>query len=71
MPTSQIIYLSGMTCPACEKLVKKRLEKISGVISVTADHVRGQINLTVSRQIPVGDIKIALRHTQYTLLPES
>lgn len=68
MTNSQTIQLSGMTCPACEKLVSKRLEKIIGVENVAADHQTGRVLLTADRDIPVGEIKLALANTQYTLL---
>jgi copper chaperone CopZ len=56
--------IEGMTCPACEKLVEKRVLKIEGVHSVDAD-LGGTIKICAEREIDLDEIKNVLGDTEY------
>lgn len=61
------IKVAGITCPACVKLVERRLLKLGGVISVVAD-LRGWATITSSVEISLNDIKNAFINTDYKVI---
>lgn len=62
------IELSGMTCPACEKLVGKRLSKIEGVTQVKVNIKDEDAQVEGSRKITKEEIKNVLEGTQYQVI---
>ena len=61
----QTFKLSGLTCPACKKLIEKRVAAIAGVTSVEVNSDTGATTLESSREIQSLEIKQALRDTPY------
>jgi copper chaperone CopZ len=59
--------LQGLTCEACVKLVKKRLEKISGVTEVEVD-LQGNLTIKSERDLEKANLMIALKDTDYKVL---
>lgn len=64
----QSFKLSGLTCPACKKLIEKRVKSISGVTSVEVNQDTGETTLESSRDIQSLEIKKALRDTPYQVI---
>ena len=62
------VEISGMTCPACEKLVGKRLSKISGVIQVKVNKKDEDAQVEGSRKISKDEIKAVFEGTQYQVI---
>lgn len=56
--------LTGLTCPACIKLVEKRLEKIKGVTDMKIE-LNGQSEISADKEITIDEIKSALADTQF------
>ena len=59
--------ISGLTCEACLKLTKKRLEKISDVTEVNVN-ISGETQITALRPIEKTEIIEALKGTNYQLI---
>ena len=59
-----IFYILGMTCPACAKLVGKRLQKIAGVKSVDIN-VDGKAVLTSNADITKEAVETSLADSEF------
>lgn len=64
----QTFKLSGLTCPACKKLIEKRVAAIAGVTSVNVNQDTGETTLESSRDIESLEIIKALRDTPYQVI---
>ena len=62
------VKLAGLTCSACQKVIEKRLSKISGVSSVIVSLEDGKTDVTADRNITTEEIKNALEGTKYVIL---
>ncbi|KKQ01959.1 MAG: Copper chaperone CopZ [Candidatus Roizmanbacteria bacterium GW2011_GWA2_36_23] len=62
------IKLSGVTCGACEKVIKSRLKAIQGVVEVKVNIGDGQTIISSSQQITKEEIKNALAGTHYQII---
>ena len=62
----QKIKISGLTCEACQKLITKRLTKVTGVENVTVA-LSGQADIVAQREITNQEIMQALEGTKYQL----
>lgn len=56
--------LIGLTCPACVKLVEKRLEKIKGAVDIKIE-LDGQSEISADTEITIDEIKSALADTEF------
>lgn len=54
----------GMHCQACQKIIEKKLLKISGVTIVTAD-LTGEVTVQADRSISTDEVKLALEGTDF------
>ncbi len=54
------VKIEGMMCEHCEGSVKKRIEKVPGVTSATVSHTLGNAVITLSKDIPLEEIKKAI-----------
>ena len=61
------VKVAGMTCPACERAIKRALMKISGVRRVEASFATGDVRITSRRKVLRGDVRRALKGTGYHL----
>lgn len=61
------VKLSGLTCEACAKLVKRRIEKIDGVENATVLN-DGTASIVASFNITKEDVRNALSDTEYKVL---
>ncbi len=68
MATIQTIKLTGLHCPACQKIIEKRFSKIPGVLSVSVTLVNNQAMITASDEITPAQLQIALEGTAYTIV---
>lgn len=60
--------LSGLTCEACVKISKKRIEKIGGVQGVEIDLSSGDVKLTSEREIKIEEIRDAFSGLEFKVL---
>ena len=58
------IKLSGLTCPACQKLVSKRIKSIEGVAEVNVG-LSGKTDITAERSISEEEVEKVLEGTGY------
>lgn len=65
---TKTIKLSGLTCPACKKLIEKRVSTISGINSVEVNLESNEATLESSRDIPLLEIREVLRGTPYQII---
>lgn len=59
------ITVKGMMCAHCEAHVKKALEALDGVESVTADHSAELVVLELSKKVEEADVKAAVEEAGY------
>lgn len=59
------ISITGMMCGHCEASVKKALENIDGVVSATADHVKGTAAVTLSKAVSDDVLQKAVEALDY------
>lgn len=62
----QTIKLSGLTCGACQKLITKRIMKISGVKNVKVE-LNGKTEIDSQRNISNEEIMKVLEGTEYKI----
>ncbi len=60
--------VAGMTCSACQKVVAKKLNRISGVSEVLVDKESGQAKVSADHNITYSEVKTALAGTPYLIL---
>jgi copper chaperone CopZ len=56
--------LKDLTCEACVKIAKRKIEKIGGVMEVSLN-LEGKLDINSDREIVKGDIEQALENTKY------
>ena len=61
------VRVEGMSCPACERAVKRALMKISGVKRVEVSFATGDVRLASLRKVLRGEVRRALEGTGYSL----
>ena len=61
----QTINITGTHCPACKKLIEKRIMTIAGVNSVDVNFESGKTVIESTRQIYKQEINKALEGTDY------
>ncbi|MDO8515012.1 MAG: heavy metal-associated domain-containing protein [bacterium] len=61
------IKLSGLTCPACQKLTQNRIGKIAGVSDVKVDLNSGEVQINADREITKEEVAAALQGTAYQI----
>jgi copper chaperone CopZ len=66
--TTQTVYLSGLTCPACKKITEKRIGGLDGVTKVETTLANGQVTIEGSREISTQEINQVLRDTPYKII---
>ncbi|MEK7127592.1 MAG: heavy metal-associated domain-containing protein [Patescibacteria group bacterium] len=59
------IKLSGLTCPACQKLTQNRIGKIFGVTEVKVNLESGSAEIIADRIINNEEVAAALQGTPY------
>lgn len=64
----KIFKIEGMMCPHCEATVKKTLEAIDGVESVTASHTAKNAVIILSKEVSDAILKQAVEAQGYTVL---
>ncbi len=61
----QTIYIKGTHCPACKKLIEKRIMSIAGVDSVDVNFTSGETKIIGDKEITKAEIKNVLEGTDY------
>ncbi len=62
------IKLSGLTCPACKKLIEKRVAVIPGVSRVDVNVESGQAVIDSSPGLQLSEIVAVLKDTPYQVI---
>lgn len=62
---TQIINITGTHCPACKKLIEKRIMSIAGVDSVDVNFTSGETKIIGDKEITKAEIKNVLEGTDY------
>lgn len=57
--------LQGLTCEACIRLSKMKLEKVPGVANVQVSGLDGRAEISANRKITLEEIQSALLGTDY------
>jgi copper chaperone CopZ len=65
---NRIFKLSGLTCPACKKIIEKKLYSIHGVIGAIVDLKAQTVSIDSNREIKILEIKELLADTQYEVI---
>ena len=65
---TKTVKIEGMMCAHCEARVKKALEALDGVISVTASHAANNAVIESSKEIADDEIKAAVEAEGYTYI---
>ncbi len=65
---SKVLKVEGMMCQHCEAHVKEALEKIPGVESAVASHEKGQVDLQLSKEVPLDEFKKAVEGAGYKFI---
>lgn len=68
---NQFFQLSGLTCPACEKLIEKRVKKILGVEKVRVSVKDGKTEIAANRIISLKELEKILIGTPYKVVPKN
>lgn len=66
----QTIKLLGLTCPACKKVIEKRIGEIEGVTKVEVTIDSGIAAIDANKEITILEIKEALKDTPYQVIEE-
>ena len=61
----QTIYITGTHCPACKKLIERKLSIIADVESIEVDYESGKTMITSNRTIGKEEINKALEGMPY------
>ncbi len=64
-PMEKTLQIEGMMCEHCETRVKKALEALDGVTLATVSHVDGTAIVTLSRDVPDGELKRVVEAQDY------
>ena len=67
-PMTKVIKIEGMMCPHCEAHVKKALEALDGVESVTPSHVEKKATLTLTAPVSDELLKATVEAQGYKVL---
>ncbi|MDR3202575.1 MAG: sulfite exporter TauE/SafE family protein [Bifidobacteriaceae bacterium] len=59
------LNVHGMTCPACERRIERKVGRLAGVASVAASHRTGRLTVTAGGRTDLGQIKNAVREAGY------
>lgn len=64
----KILKVEGMMCPHCEAHVKKALEALAGVEEALPSHVKGEVTLRLSADLPDALLKETVEKEGYKVL---
>ena len=62
------IKVEGMMCPHCEAAVNKALEAIDGVESASANHEKGEVAVTLSKDVDIAVLESAITDAGYKVV---
>ncbi|MBQ9860838.1 MAG: cation transporter, partial [Clostridia bacterium] len=60
--------IEGMMCPHCSGRVKSTLEAIDGVAAADVSHESGTAVVTLTKDVPVDTLKVAVEQQGYKVL---
>lgn len=61
------IKISGITCDACVRLIKKKIGKLTGVTDVIIKNNNGDTSIFSTKELKVSDVSGALSGLPYTI----
>ena len=56
----QTIYITGTHCPACKKLIERKISEIVDVLNVNVDFITGKTTIDSNRLIDESEINLSL-----------
>ena len=62
------VVIKGMMCPHCEATVKKALEEIDGIESVSASYTDGKVYIEMSHDVSESEIKKTVKEKGYKFI---
>lgn len=62
---TQTIFITGTNCPACKKLIERRVITITGVTKVEVDFQSGKTTIKSNRLVDKEEIEKVLEGTSY------
>lgn len=62
------VKLSGLSCGACQKIIEKRLQKLSEVMSVEVSLEKSTAVITAMRAISLPEVTEALKDTDFKVI---
>lgn len=60
--------LEGLTCEACIRLSKMKLEKVSGVKEAKVIDLDGRVEISADRKVSLDELQSALAGTDYKII---
>ena len=60
------LLVNGMMCAHCEAHVKEALEKLDGVTEATCDHTKGEVRVSLSKEVAEDAIRACITEAGYT-----
>ena len=57
--------IEGMMCTHCEARVKDALQAIKGVLAAEPSHEKGEVKITLSREVAVKKLKAVIEKQGY------
>lgn len=70
METQTNFKVLGIHCQSCQKVIERKLMKISGVSQIKVE-LNGLAIITANRLVSLDEVKQSLEGTDYTILPSS
>ena len=62
---TQTIYITGTHCPACKKLIERKISGITDVTNVNVDFETGETIIESKRPIEKSEINLSLEGMPY------
>ncbi len=68
MENKQIFQIKGTHCPACKRLIERRISGISGITTVEVNFENGKTELVSDRIIAKDEIQQVLEGMEYKVI---
>ena len=68
MNNKQQFQISGTHCPACKRLIERRISEVNGVTEVDVDFETGKTEISATRALLKDEIQKALEGMEYKVI---
>ena len=62
------LTIKGTHCPACKRLIERKISAIAGVISVNVNFETGETEIKTNRDISKNEIQQSLEGMEYQII---